>query len=42
MDMAADNLTELIEILVEYEDIDQDPRLEEGQIFGSNGQIIYL
>jgi len=40
--MKIDNLTDLIELLTELEDIEPDPRLEEGQVFASDGDIVTL
>jgi hypothetical protein len=40
--MTTDNLTDLIELLQELEDIKPDSELENGQVRGSNGEIITL
>jgi hypothetical protein len=40
--MATDNLTDLIELLAEYEDIEPDPRLEDGQVLAPDGTIVTL
>ena len=37
-----DNLTELIELLQEFEDTESDPALEEGQVYTSDGEIVML
>ena len=42
LDMATDNLTDLIELLTELEDVEPDPELEDGQVRGPNGEIITL
>jgi hypothetical protein len=40
--MTMDNLTDLIELINEQEDIEPDPRLESGQVTASDGTIITL
>ena len=40
--MKTDNLTDLIEILTELEDVEPDRRLEDGQVFASDGTIVTL
>ena len=40
--MTTDNLTELIELLTEYKNLELDPRLEDGQIFASDRTVVTL
>ena len=40
--MTADNLTDLIEILIQLEDVESDSTLEEGQVYTSDGKIVTL
>ena len=40
--MKTDNLVELIEFLLEDIDREPDPRLEDGQVFASDGTIVTL
>lgn len=40
--MKTDDLTDLIELLQELGDVEPDPELEDGQVRGSNGEIINL
>ncbi len=42
VNMATDNLTDLIELLQGLEDIKPDPGLEDRQVRGPNGEIITL
>lgn len=42
VNMATDNLTDLIELLTKLEDVEPDPELEDGQVRGQNGEIITL
>ena len=40
--MATDNLTDLIELLTELEDIEPDSSLEDGQAYTSDGKVVTL
>lgn len=40
--MATDNLTDLIELLTEYEDIEPNTDLEDGQVYALDGTIVTL
>ncbi len=40
--MKLDNLTELIELLTQPEEVVLDPRLEEGQVYTPDGDIVTL
>lgn len=40
--MATDNLTDLIELLAELEDMGPDSNLEDGQVYTSDGTIVTL
>jgi hypothetical protein len=40
--MKTNNLIDLIELLLKFEDVEQDLRLEDGEVFNSKGEIITL
>lgn len=40
--MELDNLTELIDLLTNLKDAEPDPRLEEGQVYTPDGDIVTM